>query len=291
MISFLRITRLSVSERGKIGSKYFTRNGSLFRKKYISISNMMFRIINRDLSSIFFKKNQLSEYPLINKIGEGKFAVCYYSKTKENIPVVIKYRKQRWCFLSQCNAESEIKILSKINNPHIPKIIDIINEGKSRNIVLEYKPGITIRDMIFKQNKRFTLLETIDIFRQILDIIEYLHANSIVHHEIRPQNVLYDDGCVNLVDFGFANYYNGESHIYELDFVCLGELLLFLLYSNYKGVSNDSWLNELELNEAQKVFIKKMLMILQPHHHISEVCQDFKTCFDQRSKIWKPIKE
>lgn len=100
--------------------------------------------------------------------------------------------------------------------------------------------GENIEELLFFQKQPFTELMALQLLSQLLGIVEYLHDRFIFHSDIRTPNIIINDGSLCLIDFGLAKQLTPEE-TEEIkirkqdDFFDLGETLLFLLYSQYKG--------------------------------------------------------
>lgn len=125
-------------------------------------------------------------------------------------------------------------MLSNIDHPSIPKIIDIIKNNNIYAYILEYKSGKTIEAMIFEENHVFTPNEIYKVGIKLINIIKYLHERSIVHRDIRVPNVIINEEEVYLIDFGLSRLVNNERYIPSVDFYYFGHLLLHLYYSSFK---------------------------------------------------------
>ena len=121
--------------------------------------------------------------------------------------------------------EQEIKILSKISHKNVVKYLGAVKtKDGCLQIILEYCVGGSILKML-EQFK--TLPETIikKYTRQILEGLEFLHFNNIIHRDIKGGNILVDrDGNVRLTDFGGAKI--------------IAEELEFQNYKSLKGTPN-----------------------------------------------------
>src|SRR5699024_12390688 len=62
----------------------------------------------------------------------------------------------------------------------------------------------------------------------------------------RSSNVLYDGRSVSLIDFGLSRYEGTEGLKFDLDYACFGNILLYLLYSNYPKKGKSAWYDELD---------------------------------------------
>ena len=98
--------------------------------------------------------------------------------------------------------ETEISLLRPLNHPNIVRCYGCERDGDELNIFLELVPGGSITNMLQKFGA-FSESMVAVYTKQILTGLEYLHANRIIHRDIKGANILVDaDGIVKLADFG-----------------------------------------------------------------------------------------
>ena len=212
----------------------------------------------------------------MNKIGEGRYGVCFLAKLKGKRVVVKKYKTNFFKRYDEKNKFEPI-ILSRLDHKSIPKLIDIIDEKNFKGIVIEEKIGYTVEHMLFKQKHSFLKKEIYNIGKQLIQIISYLHKNNIVHRDIRIPNIIINEDTVSLVDFGLARFIDDKVYTRDIDFSYLGDLLLYLLYSSIE-VKEDKkipWYDELMISNNEKLFLKKLLRLEEPYKTIEEIEYDF----------------
>lgn len=230
----------------------------------------------------FFKKKKykpgclVGKYKILGLIGEGRFGVCYLVDL-DGKEYVLKELKTKAMKKSGKKIILEQEILSSINHPSIPKIIDTIKSDNIYAYILELKKGKTIEDMLFGDNHIFAPDEIYKIGIKIISIIKYLHQRNIVHRDIRVPNVIINEEEVYLIDFGLARIINNERYIPAVDFSYLGHLFLHLYYSSFEKTDKKSrpWYDELELSMNELKFLKKLLGIDDSYESIYEVEKDF----------------
>ncbi|KAK4688150.1 hypothetical protein P7C73_g1956, partial [Tremellales sp. Uapishka_1] len=106
---------------------------------------------------------------------------------------------------------------------HLYEAISVPSED-SLFLVLEYLPGGTLMEVKIgeeedhkEHHSPFTLEQTREYFRQLCLGLEYLHANEVVHRDIKPDNILLSDdrATVKLCDFGVSEMFvaSGDDRI------------------------------------------------------------------------------
>ncbi|MDQ1528758.1 MAG: eukaryotic-like serine/threonine-protein kinase [Actinomycetota bacterium] len=88
-----------------------------------------------------------------------------------------------------------------------PNVVNVFDQGQDTDmayLVMEYLPGITLRDLL-QEHKKLTTEQTLDILEAVLAGLSAAHKAGIVHRDLKPENVLLaDDGRIKIGDFGLA---------------------------------------------------------------------------------------
>lgn len=98
--------------------------------------------------------------------------------------------------------EDEVKLLRNLSHPNIVRYLGTVREDETLNILLEFVPGGSISSLLGKFGS-FPEAVIKMYTKQILQGLEYLHSNGIIHRDIKGANILVDNkGCIKLADFG-----------------------------------------------------------------------------------------
>lgn len=98
--------------------------------------------------------------------------------------------------------EAEVGLLQSLNHPNIVCYLGTDRTPQALNIFLEYVPGGSIASLLAKFGSFKESVVRV-YTKQILMGLEYLHANGIIHRDIKGANILVDNtGLVKLADFG-----------------------------------------------------------------------------------------
>ncbi|KAH7438302.1 hypothetical protein KP509_04G009300 [Ceratopteris richardii] len=98
--------------------------------------------------------------------------------------------------------EDEVKLLQNLSHPNIVRYLGTAREDDALNIFLEFVPGGSIASLLGKFGS-FPEQVIRMYSRQLLQGLEYLHKNGIMHRDIKGANILVDNkGCIKLADFG-----------------------------------------------------------------------------------------
>ncbi len=103
--------------------------------------------------------------------------------------------------------ETEAQVLQNLDHPSIPKFSSITSNGVIA-LEREYCAGKSLSDHL-KEGRLFSQDEAKYIGAEVLDALAYAHEKGIIHRDIKPGNIIYDESAnkVSLVDFGFAKLY------------------------------------------------------------------------------------
>ncbi|AZH78919.1 serine/threonine protein kinase [Microbacterium sp. Y-01] len=98
----------------------------------------------------------------------------------------------------------EARAAARLADPHVVNVFDQGQDGELAYLVMEYLPGITLRELL-REQKRLTVPQTITIMDAILAGLSAAHRAGIVHRDVKPENVLLaEDGRIKIGDFGLA---------------------------------------------------------------------------------------
>ncbi len=91
---------------------------------------------------------------------------------------------------------------SRINSPHVVKVIESTREKNWLYYLTEYIEGITLEQWI-KENPQPAVQDVTYILAQIEKGLRAMHRREILHQDIKPGNIMIDhNGEVKIIDFG-----------------------------------------------------------------------------------------
>ena len=217
----------------KFTDEYFTHSREKSHEIYIS----------NEYNSILYKDEQIGDFLIERKLGEGTFGKVRLGRhklTKEEVAIKI-LEKSRIEYSDVKRVKTEIKILKSLHHKNIIQLYSIFQTQNKLYLIMEYANGKELFDYIVK-NKKLKEEEACKFYQQLISGIEYIHKLNIVHRDLKPENLLLDSNKnIKIVDFGLSNIYNNNqllktacgSPCYAAPEMIIGKY--------YKGINVDIW--------------------------------------------------
>ncbi|KAK1934273.1 Serine/threonine-protein kinase DCLK3 [Phytophthora citrophthora] len=101
----------------------------------------------------------------------------------------------------------EVRVLSSVSHVNIMRLYEVIEDDAKCYLVTELAEGGDLFDRIVKQGK-FPEREAQKVTAALVEALHYCHTNSVIHRDVKPENVLLSGDDVKLCDFGFARQLN-----------------------------------------------------------------------------------
>lgn len=143
----------------------------------------------------------------MEKLGEGTYGVVYMAREKQTGAVVALKRMNIAAEEEGVPATTirEICLLKELHHENIVRLYDVMFQAPKLTLVFEYCDYDLKKYMDSKPGKRLDVAEAKLILKQMLCGLQYMHARSVVHRDLKPQNVLLSSNRdVKLADFGLA---------------------------------------------------------------------------------------
>jgi serine/threonine protein kinase len=166
---------------------------------------------------------QLGPYRLIDRLGAGGMGEVWRAEdTRLLRPAAIKILTEKIAKDAEWKARflREARTAAQLNHPNIATIYTVDEEGSVMYIAMELVEGTSLAAMITA--RALSIPETIRIGAQTAEALAAAHAKSIVHRDIKPDNIIVLRRGVKVLDFGIAKHIGPSAD----DSLTRGQLIL-----------------------------------------------------------------
>lgn len=158
------------------------------------------------------------KYEILTEIGHGGMSVVYLAMdTHLNKQWAVKEIRKKG---NGKNDEivvnsllAEANLMKRLDHPSLPRIVDIIDNGQTIFVVMDYIEGESLDKVINEYGAQPEEL-VIGWAKQLCDALSYLHSQKppIIYRDMKPANVmLKPEGNIKIIDFGIAREYKEQS--------------------------------------------------------------------------------
>ncbi|KAG0173442.1 serine/threonine-protein kinase KIN2 [Apophysomyces sp. BC1034] len=163
----------------------------------------------------------IGNYTLVNTLGSGsmgKVRLAVHNITEDKlavkiVPKVGHKKKEEKDENREIRTIREASIMLLLHHPYIVSLKEMVVLDPYNYLFMEYVNGGQLLDYIISHGKlkekharRFA--------RQIVSALDYCHRNSIVHRDLKIENILISSsGHIKIIDFGLSNLFSPQSHL------------------------------------------------------------------------------
>ena len=149
----------------------------------------------------------LGKYTIDTVLGKGKFGQVYKGKrTKDQETVAIKIESSGEYKI----LKHETTMLNYLHGHGVKQIPTVFWYGifeKCPTLVMTYYQN-SLED--YMKHKQISPEKLDTIMMLLLEILENVHTQYVIHRDIKPQNIMMKDGELFLIDFGLSTFYVDE---------------------------------------------------------------------------------
>jgi len=164
---------------------------------------------SENLGTIGLEPNTLihDRYMVVGLVGRGGMGAVYEAIDQHlRKRVALKQKLVSGAHLAKA-FEREAKLLSQLNHPSLPRVIDYFSERADQFLVMDFIPGENLYELLQRRKRPFDVKVVVLWADQLLRVLQYLHRQLpvVVHRDIKPHNIKrHTDGKLVLLDFGLA---------------------------------------------------------------------------------------
>jgi serine/threonine protein kinase len=149
---------------------------------------------------------KIGPYRVLEKIGEGGMGVVYLARDAAGRQVAIKVLGPAVASdpAARLRLAREVETMRRVSNPHVAAVLDADINGPSPYVVTRYVPGQTLEAAV-RRNGPLRGGALLRLAGGLADALAAIHAAGVVHRDLKPGNVMLDDGRPVVIDFGIAH--------------------------------------------------------------------------------------
>ena len=155
----------------------------------------------------------IDRYVILERLGEGAMGRVFKAQHRLMGRIVaLKLIAPQYASRTSSVARfrRELRLIGRLDHPHIIRAYDANQIGSSFYLVMEYVGGRSL-DRVLESQGSLPPDEVIDYAAQAALGLEHAHSQGIVHRDVKPSNLLLtDDRQIKLLDLGLGNLVDAD---------------------------------------------------------------------------------
>jgi len=153
------------------------------------------------------RASELGDFKLLKKLGEGGMGEVYLARQQGldrmvALKVLSKQLGKKETFVERFFREA--RAMARLDHPNVLKVFAVETDKGRHYVAIEYVDGQTMQDWV-NQLGRLSVADAVLVTIQCAQALVHAHEASLVHRDIKPDNVLVTrSGHVKVADFGLA---------------------------------------------------------------------------------------
>jgi serine/threonine protein kinase len=146
----------------------------------------------------------IGKYRVKGELGRGGMGAVYLAEQPGlGREVAIKELIQSADPVALRRFLQEAQVMARTSHPNLVQVHDMELQGSVNYLVLEFVRGRSLRQWM--NQSQLPPPQVFAVMHGVLQALDYAHRHSIVHRDVKPENVLIsEDGLVKVSDFGIA---------------------------------------------------------------------------------------
>ena len=167
-----------------------------------------------ETSDLAPKPWKIETFEFGRRLGRGKFGNVYLARfkaTKKHVALKVIPHGNDDDDATKINPEMAIQ--GALAHENVVRLFGHFADSERTFLVLEYVPeGDVRKQMLRKVTQQFSNRQAASIVKAVLTGLSYLHAQGIIHADVKPENVVGKGDLAKITDFGHSHYTNGKNY-------------------------------------------------------------------------------
>ena len=144
-------------------------------------------------------------YEIAREIGAGGMATVFAATDlRHNRLVAVKVlRPELSAAVAVDRFDREIHLVARLRHPHIVPLFDSGEANGARYYVMPLVEGESLRSRLEREGA-LSLADAARIGCEVAEALDYAHQHGVVHRDVKPENILIENGHAIVTDFGIA---------------------------------------------------------------------------------------
>jgi predicted Ser/Thr protein kinase len=151
------------------------------------------------MNELIYVDEKFPSYNIIEVLSDNLTSRAFLAERADKL-YVIKEQPKKYAL------PESLSVFRELDFPGLPKIVDFCETEESFFYSYEYINGATLTEAY--ESGLITRSAAVGITEKLCAIVSYLHGKSLLHCDIKPDNVIINGNSVFLIDFGISRIFN-----------------------------------------------------------------------------------